>query len=176
MIFAFSPMPTVASCQSLLPHSFHSATFSNTHKSGSFSTLHDPSSFIPQSVCYLSNIYLIYQSKHQIHTATQPHTQQPVIAPFHTHTNSLHSFQSPPLPSPTLKQKITQVTSTSPAVNGRCLPSSSFGTLHPPHTAPLAGGSQNGFTLVYLRFTQFQIKINNIIKAYSGTFYVVRKE
>ena len=42
MFFAVSPVPTVASFQSFVPHSFNSATFSTAHKSSSFSSLHEP--------------------------------------------------------------------------------------------------------------------------------------
>ena len=41
-IFAIRHLLSVASFQSFVPHSFHSATFSNPRKSSSFTTLHEP--------------------------------------------------------------------------------------------------------------------------------------
>lgn len=45
MLFAVNPVPTVASFQSLVPLSFHSATFSTPLKSSSFTSLNKPTRF-----------------------------------------------------------------------------------------------------------------------------------
>lgn len=58
MLFAVNPVPTVASFQSLVPLSFHSATFSTPHKSSSFTSLHEPTKF--HSAMRLFDLQLIF--------------------------------------------------------------------------------------------------------------------
>lgn len=102
MLFAVSPVPPVASFQSLVPLSFHSATFSTPHKSSSFTSLHEPTQF--HSAIRLSCLQLVFTGLIKMsNTPTQITDSNCSIPPL----QSFRSVQSLPLPFPTLKQKIT---------------------------------------------------------------------
>ena len=101
MLFAISPVPTVASFQSLVPLSFHSATFSTPHKSSSFTSLHEPTQF--HSAIRLLCLQLVFGGLIKMsNTPTLITASNCSIPP----TKSFRSVQSLPLPFPTLKQKI----------------------------------------------------------------------
>jgi len=102
MLFAVNLVPAVASFQSLVPLSFHSATFSTAHKSSSFSSLHEPTQF--HSAIRLLCLQLVFGVLIQkSNTPTQITDSNCSIPP----NNSFRSVQSLPLPLPTLMQKIT---------------------------------------------------------------------
>jgi len=102
MLFAFCHVPPVASFQSLVPHSFHSATFSTAHKSSSFTTLHELTQSHSAICLQFSFNVFVWQLK----STNTPHA----IAVSYCSIPSQQSFrfvQSLPLPLPTLMQKIT---------------------------------------------------------------------
>jgi len=102
MLFAVNPVPTVASFQSLVPLSFHSATFSTTRKSSSFSSLNEPTQFY--FAIRLLRLQLVFGGLIILsNTPTLITASNCSIPPI----KSFRSVQSLPLPFPTLKQKIT---------------------------------------------------------------------
>lgn len=102
MLFAFNPVPTVASFQSLVPLSLHSATFSTPHKSSSFSSLHEPTQF--HSAIRLLCLQLVFGGLIKMSNTPSLITASNCSIPPN---KSFRSVQSLPLPFPTLKQKIT---------------------------------------------------------------------
>ncbi|MEP0985223.1 hypothetical protein [Ekhidna sp.] len=102
MLFAISPVPTVASFQSFVPLSFYSATFSTTRKSSSFSSLHEPSQF--HYAIRMFDLQLVFGELIKMsNTPTLITASNCSIPP----NKSFRSVQSLPLPFPILKQKIT---------------------------------------------------------------------
>lgn len=124
MFSAIPHVPTVASFQSFVPHSFNSATFGTARKSSSFTSLHEPT-HRHSAICLqsFSNGFVL-QSKNT--NPTNAHAGSYCFIPFQ---QSFRSVQSLPLPLPTLMQKITPAL---PSTVGVCRPhSSGFCSHHP---------------------------------------------
>jgi hypothetical protein len=102
MFFAFPHVPSVASFQLFVPHSFNSATFSTARKSSSFTSLHGPTQR-HSAICLQSstNGFVLHsKNTNQANAIAGSYCSIP-------YQQSFRSVQSLPLPLPILMQKNT---------------------------------------------------------------------